>query len=227
MNQILEIAKETNSNNDKYKIKNHPKTLNKHKKKNFLFYKFQFAFSVFLIFCTISSFALYKLYLKNQESATTTLLNNYNVYRLYSNSNITEKQMPSNDLFGIINIPKINLYYPVFSNLTEEKLKVSVCKFYGGSFQDFSNICIAGHNYDNSMFFSNIYNLDINDDILFYDNLGNQYIYSVFDKYEVSENDLSPIFDYNKSFKQLTLVTCNNLNHNRIIVKAKQKSSWY
>ena len=40
--------------------------------------------------------------------------------------------------------------------------------------------------------------------------------------YEVKYDNLSPIFDYDKNSKELTLVTCNNLNSNRIILKAKQ-----
>lgn len=53
--------------------------------------------------------------------------------------------------------------------------------------------------------------------------LGNKYLYLVYNIYEVEESDLSPIFDYQENEKTLTLVTCNNLNSNRIILKAKQK----
>lgn len=198
------------------------------KRKSFVLYKIQFILSILSVFCIVFSFLLYKIHFKKQEIASNQLLNNYNVYRLYSNSSINKKAKNdssiSNDLFGILSIPKINLYYPVFSELTEEKLNISLCKFHGDSLNDFSNICIAGHNYDNSTFFSNLSQLNVDDDILFYDNLGKQYIYSVFDKYEVNKNDLSPVLNYDKSFKQLTLVTCNNLNKNRLIIKAKQKS---
>lgn len=125
-------------------------------------------------------------------------------------------------MFGIIEIPKINLYYPVFSQLTEELLKVSPCKFYGDNLSVSGNICIAGHNYDNSLFFSKISSLSQNDEIFVFDNNGVQYIYWVYDIYEVSESDLSPVLNYETNAKTLTLVTCNNFNSNRIIVKAKQ-----
>ncbi len=125
--------------------------------------------------------------------------------------------------FGMIEIPKINLYYPVFSYLTEDLLRISPCKFYGDSPDVNGNICIAGHNYDNVLFFSKLSSLSENDEIFIYDNNGNQYIYLVYDIYEVLESDLSPIFDYEENEKTLTLVTCNNFNANRIIVKAKQK----
>lgn len=72
------------------------------------------------------------------------------------------------------------------------------------------------------MFFSKTNTLTVNDEIYLYDISSNKYVYKVFELSEVVESDLSPIFDYNSSFKQLTLITCNNFNSNRIIVKAKQ-----
>lgn len=128
----------------------------------------------------------------------------------------------SNGLFGIIEIPKINLYYPVFSELTEELLKVSPCKFYGGTPSYNGNICIAGHNYDNSLFFSKLSSLSQNDEISIFDTNGVPYIYFVYDVYEVTETNLSPILNYDANEKTLTLITCNNFNSNRIIVKARQ-----
>ena len=61
-----------------------------------------------------------------------------------------------------------------------------------------------------------------NDEIFIYDNNGKKYVYYVFKTYEVNESDLSPVFDYNYNSKELTLITCNNFNNNRIIVKASQ-----
>lgn len=124
---------------------------------------------------------------------------------------------------GIIQIPKINLYYPVFSYLTEELLKIAPCKFYGDTPDVNGNICIAGHNYDNSLFFSKLSTLSLDDEIYIFDSSGSQYIYLVYDIYEVEDTNLSPVFDYEENDRTLTLVTCNNFNFNRIILKAKQK----
>ncbi len=103
-------------------------------------------------------------------------------------------------------------------------LKISPCKFYGDTPNVNGNICIAGHNYDNSLFFSKISSLSSHDEIFIFDNNSNQYIYEVYNIYEVSPSDLSPVLNYNQNEKILTLVTCNNMNSNRIILKAKQKS---
>lgn len=196
--------------------------LKKHKKA--IWYKIQFGFSfsfvlILLIFLGVSLFSLI-----NKETQSSQLLNNYNVYQLYAKNVSNEEKKEPNDLFGIIEIPKINIYYPIFSHLTEELLKISPCKFYGESVTKNDNICIAGHNYNNTLFFSKINTLTNNDDIYLYDNTGQKFTYTVFTIYEVKDNDLSPIFNYDKNGKELTLITCNNLNNNRIIVKAKQKS---
>ena len=204
------------------KIKN-DKKLNSH------LFKVQFTISIIIIIVLIG-FIVYTSYsLQDKENLSNNLIGNYNIYKLYadvsSNNNDLVQDTQANNLFGIIEIPKINLYYPVFSNLSEDNLKVSPCKFYGDSLDDNSNICIAGHNYNNDMFFSKINLLSSNDEIFIYDNLGKKYTYIVFKNYEVKEDDLSPIYDYDKNTKELTLITCNNLNNNRFIIKAKQKTS--
>lgn len=117
------------------------------------------------------------------------------------------------------------MYYPVFSHLTEDLLKTSPCKFYGDTPNVNGNICIAGHNYDNSLFFSKLSSLSSNDKIYIFDNNGFQYLYTVYDIYEVPSSELSPVLNYAENEKTLTLVTCNNFNNNRIIVRAKQKNS--
>ena len=101
-----------------------------------------------------------------------------------------------------------------------DSLKIYPCRFHGDLPPDYSNLCIAGHNYDNDKFFSNLSDLTINDEI-YLEIQGKTYVYSVFNMYEVDETDLSPIYSYPDKIRQLTLVTCNNLNKKRLIVKAK------
>lgn len=190
--------------------------------------KFQLCFSIIFIIVIFSIliYNLSNLYKKEKYSAQ--ILSNYNITKLYSNS-LPNETLSSNEnienshIIGIIEIPKINVYYPVFSTYDDELLKISPCKFYGPQPGRVGNLCIAGHNYDNNKFFSKISILNENDEIFIYNNLNKKLSYLVFDIYEVKSNDLSPVYSYNKNLKQLTLITCNNLNNNRIIVKAFQK----
>lgn len=188
-----------------------------------IWFKFQFVFSIFILIILVLSANLYLSSLKRQEKLSNDLIANYNIYRLYSTYKNKPKEETFEGLFGIIQIPKINLYYPIFSHLTEDLLKIAPCKFYGDTPDMNGNICIAGHNYDNSLFFSKLSTLSVNDEIYIFDNNGFQYIYFVYDKYEVENSDLSPVYNYEKDQKTLTLVTCNNFNSNRIILKANQK----
>lgn len=192
--------------------------------KNKNFFKCQFVISVIILIILIGFILYYILSLHKKEKISSNLISNYNIYKLYSNyskNTSANDETSENEIFGIIEIPKINVYYPIFSHLNEELLKISPCKFYGSSLNKNGNICIAGHNYNNSMFFSNLSFLNTDDEIYIYDNSGQKYIYKVFQLYEVNESDLSPIFEYNQSSKELTLITCNNFNLNRLIVKAK------
>ena len=223
MNQILS----TNLNNDNDELNNNLDNIDNTKNSNKMsvkkVFKIQFTISIIIIISTIS-FSTYYIYsLKNKEKISENLIGNYNIYKLYNNVE-KEDETTQNNLFGIIEIPKINLYYPVFSTLTEENLKVSPCKFYGDSLEDTGNVCIAGHNYNNDMFFSKINLLEQNDEIFIYNKIGVKYTYLVTENYEVKEDDLSPILNYNQNEKNLTLITCNNLNNNRFVIKAKQKT---
>ena len=212
MNQILK----TNLNNKK----------NKSYRKKTLFF-LQLSFSLFFVIA-ISIFIFYNNFnLSRKENYSNQVLENYNIARLYANLNnnidSASNEIGSNQIFniiGIIEISKINLYYPVFSTYSDELLKISPCKFYGPLPGKSGNLCIAGHNYDNDKFFSKISSLSINDEIIIYDNSNNKFSYFVSDIYEVSSDDLSPVYSYDKNNKQLTLITCNNFNNNRIVVKA-------
>ena len=87
---------------------------------------------------------------------------------------------------------------------------------------DNSNLCIAGHNFDNESFFSRIRTLTKDDKVIVTDESNFKYTFLVFDNYEVDPSDLSPIYQVtSKNKKELTLVTCNNQNNKRIIIKCK------
>lgn len=200
MNQILQT-----------KLKKHLKKI-----KNIL--KIQFYISIFLIIIIslINIFYLYNLYKK--EKYADEILNTYNITKLYSNIHIDINN--DSDIIGIIEIPSINIHYPLFSGCTEELLKISPCRLYGPLPGKIGNLCIAGHNYDNNKFFSKIPTLNINDEIILYNNYNKKFSYFIFDIYEVKYDDMSPIYSYDKKSRQLTLITCNNINNKRIIIKA-------
>ena len=228
MNQIINI--DLNKHIDTSQNLNNKKNFYNKKKSTQKFFNVQFFISLIAILIIITLFLYYKFSLNNKENFSNLLINNYSIAKLYSNINdyvSTNNENSSNSIIGIIEIPKLNISYPVFNELTDELLKISPCKFYGNlpysSNSNDLNLCIAGHNYDNDKFFSNIGELNTNDEIILYDNLNNQFVYTVIKNYEVKYNDLSPIYNNYSNSYELTLVTCNNFNKNRIIIKAKIK----
>jgi len=106
--------------------------------------------------------------------------------------------------------------------VSDELLKIAPCKFYGPYPNEIGNLCIAGHNYNNNLFFSNIYKLNIGDEINIYDSSNSLIKYYVYKKYETNKNDTSSTSQNTNGNKEITLVTCNNFNGNRLIIKAKK-----
>lgn len=226
MNQILQTKLENSKNFDRNNNKN---------KKSKSFIKIQFYISIILFLLLIIYLFFYWQNLHKNSTYSDSLLYNYNLTRLYAdteNSNdvysnnfftILDENAKSNYILGIIEIKSINLYYPIFAYYSDNDLKVSPCRFYGPEPGKVGNICILGHNYNSNMFFSNVNLLKVNNKIVLYDNSQNAFNYFVESVYEVNNNDFSPIYDYDKNEKNLTLITCNNINNNRIIIRARIK----
>lgn len=213
MNQIVSILL---SNNQKQKLK-----------KKYVFLLFIFIIvCIFLLF--IYFFKQYEEY-KN-EKLSQTLINKFNITSLYSDnhsydSNYLQQEDSLNLPFviGVIKIEKLNLYYPILSYTSKENLKVAPCKFYGPRPNEIGNLCIAGHNYVDNKLFSKIHTLDKDDCIKISDITGNTTSYYVYSIYEVFDSDLSCISQDTDNKKEITLITCNNVNGTRVIVKASEK----
>ena len=122
---------------------------------------------------------------------------------------------------GSINIPSIDVNYPILSETTDSLLKVSVCKFWGSNPNEVGNLCIAGHNYRNTRFFSKVLNLVVGDIIEITDLTGQTLQYSVYDKYTVDPTDVSCTSQLTNGKKRVTLITCTNDNKQRVIVQAE------
>ena len=155
-------------------------------------YSILFYISSILVISIIIYF-FWKKYTENILSKTSDATNkSYSITRLYSNS--TNTNISTNDnqsaIIGTIKIPKINISYPIFSDYSDELLKISVCRFYGPDLNKIGNLCIIGHNYNNGKFFSDLYKLNLNDVIDIYDSNSNKFSYYLYNIYEVESNNL-------------------------------------
>lgn len=126
-------------------------------------------------------------------------------------------------MIGYIEIPKINIKYPILEKETVSSLEQSVAVRYPDNPQinKPGNVVIAGHNYRNGQFFSKLENVSTGDKIKITDANGKTLIYTVYEKYETTPEDVAYITRNVGENTEITLVTCTDDSNARIIVKAK------
>ena len=186
-------------------------------------FKTLFSISLFAITVFILLYISYQIELEKEKSFSESISKNYTIYKLFAESDTQKNIYKDSDIIGNIIIPKININYPFFYGINEELLKIAPCRFFGNMPSKKSNLCIAGHNYNDNRFFSKINELENNDLILIEDNLKNQFYYYVYDKFEITEDEIYSIMTVSNN-NELTLLTCNNKNNKRIVIKAKTES---
>ena len=125
------------------------------------------------------------------------------------------------ETIGVINIPSVNANDPILSTYTDELLKIAPCRFHGPNPNEVGNLCIAGHNYKNSKFFSKVPNLQLGDKIEITDLSGRMLTYTVYDKFIVNPDELECTSQLTNGNKEITLITCTNDNKQRHIIKAR------
>ena len=219
-NDVFEIPYEENISKKNKAIVNN--AFKNNLKKN----RYRIQFFISFIVATISSIIFYLNIKKSQEQEKLSkkLLNNYSLTTIYqdetgNSSNTVLYENPF--VIGMIRIEKINLNYPILSECTPELLKVSLCRFAGPMPNEIGNLCIAGHNFVDYRFFSRLNELKNGDKIKIYDLTGKEIVYTVFDKFEIVPSDLSATNQNTGNEKIVTLLTCNNVNGKRLVIKAK------
>ena len=125
------------------------------------------------------------------------------------------------DVAGKIEIPKINIKYPVLSVATLSSMKISVGIVFGPGLNQVGNTVIMGHNYRNGALFSKNKKLNIGDEIYITDLTGTRLKYIIYNKYETSSTD----FDYatrdTAGAKEISLASCTDDSSSRLIIWAR------
>ena len=201
-------------------------------------YKVLFLFSAFIAFICICIF-LIRLYQGSEEAnLSQDLLSAYHVSTLYANNIDYSTQSTTSDMenllpnsyqlntstpfvIGMIRIDKINVNYSILSHTNRDSLKISLCRFAGPMPNEVGNLCIAGHNYVDYKFFSRLNELELEDKIKIYDLTGTLIEYKIFDIYETKPDNLNCTSQDTDGKKIVTLLTCNNVNGKRLVVKAE------
>lgn len=130
------------------------------------------------------------------------------------------------DMIGSLEIPSLDIKYPILSTTSEELLKVSLTKYWGGNPNEVGNLCILGHNFKDSKFFGNLLNIEKNAIIKVTDIDGNTLDYKVYETSIVEPEDTSCTSQLTDGHTEVTLITCYYENGNsyatkRFVVKAR------
>ena len=123
---------------------------------------------------------------------------------------------------SILSIPSLGIEYPVLSETSEELLKISINKFWGGSPNSVGNYCIVGHNYKSGKMFGKLSQMKSGDIIKLTDLSGKTLEYKVYDRYVVDPENVACTSQITNGLKEVTLITCTNAGKQRLIIKCRE-----
>lgn len=124
---------------------------------------------------------------------------------------------------GTIQIPSIDLKYPILEKVTKKSLETSVALLYTSSgLNEVGNSVIIGHNYRNGTMFSNVKKLEKGAIIYITDISGRKVKYSVYNIFTTSGSDGEYITRNTNGKREISLSTCTDDSKARTIVLAKE-----
>lgn len=163
---------------------------------------------------------------KEVSSSLETIEEELNKEETQQSESLPELEFKGYKIEGIIEIPKINIKYPIIDHTNEETMKVSITKFWGPQANEIENYTVAGHNNKDGTMFGKTKYLQIGDKIKL-TNLKNETIeYEIFKIYSIDPDDVSCVESVENGTREITLITCTNGHKNRLVTKARQIKIW-
>lgn len=187
--------------------------------------------NVFLVILTLSAIVvlgiiIFKQY-EGKENSNQAIQVVAQIEEKFNNIENTNKKIEMEykgyKVVGIIEIPCINIKYPILNKTNDNSMEYSITKFSGGEVNEIGNFVVAGHNYLNGTMFGKVDQLKIGDEIKLTDLYNNTLTYEIFDIYSTDPNDTSIIESSKGGTKEVTLITCTKGQINRLITKARAK----
>lgn len=133
---------------------------------------------------------------------------------------INKNSTDSYKTIGVINIPKINISYPIINECTDEYLNIAPTRLVGPFPNTIGNLVVIAHNNWNKEFFSNLHKLENDDTVEIIDTSGKKITYKVYSKYEIKQDDFSCLDQETNGRTELTLITCiKHQKSKRLVVK--------
>ena len=159
---------------------------------------------------------------KEVSASLETIEEELNKEETQQSESLPELEFKGYKIEGIIEIPKINIKYPIIDHTNEETMKVSITKFWGPQANEIGNYTVAGHNNKDGTMFGKTKYLQIGDKIKL-TNLKNETIeYEIFKIYSIDPDDVSCVESVENGTREITIITCTNGHKNRLVTKARQ-----
>ncbi len=125
---------------------------------------------------------------------------------------------------GKIQIPAINLEYPILEKATPSSIEAAVAILYSANgLNQPGNTVISGHNYRNGSFFGNNDKLKLGDKVYITDNSGTKIKYNIYNIYETSPDDGDFIMRETNGKREISLQTCTDNSKGRLIIWAVEE----
>ena len=125
---------------------------------------------------------------------------------------------------GKIEIPAIDLEYPILEKTTPTSIEAAVAIMYSANgLNQPGNTVIAGHNYRNGDFFGNNDKLKLGDKVYITDNSGTKIKYTIYNIYETSPDDSDFIRRETNGKREISLSTCTDNSKARLIIWAVEE----
>ncbi len=124
-------------------------------------------------------------------------------------------------VIAILNIPSLDIKYPVLSKNSEELMEISLSKYWGAEPNEPGNCVIVGHNYRNLTHFGKLPRIEVGDEVELTDSKGRTLTYEVYDTYNVDPTDVACTTQLTDGRTEMTLITCTNGGATRLVVRCR------
>ena len=140
-----------------------------------------------------------------------------------SNNTTSMKLYKGFPMVGTIEIPAINLEYPVLESASKSAIDVSVAIYDGPGLNEVGNTTIVGHNYRDGRFFSNNKKLVEGDKVYITDLRGNKVEYVIYRAYTTTPEDSTYLDRDTEGKREISLITCTDDTQSRLIIWTREQ----
>ncbi len=159
---------------------------------------------------------------ENSEEAIP-MLNEESITYTNTESGSSKVTYEGYEVIGKIEIPAIDLSYPILERATPSSIELSVAHLYGVQPNEIGNMVIVGHNYRNGSFFGNNDRLQLGDKVYITDNSGTRIAYNIYNIYETSRDDSDYMQRDTNGKREISLSTCTDNSQAVLIIWAVEE----